>query len=212
MNRGLYRTSHRYDANSIGSYRGVLHAKGRSAESLSRRPIVPHIRLPDAGWEAPRGTSRTDESHRQASSGERQPESRSFNSDFYGKTFGEKVRQCFEKLASGRATTPGRGRTGEQSSMTLLSRIQGFLAVAPRESPKFDASMAQLVDDFRNERASNMATLIESTSIKGAQLSLCQVKLEDCQNELNKWQQYAKKLEKECLKCGANIPKAPDEE
>lgn len=88
--------------------------------------------------------------------------------------------------------------------MTFLARVAQIFSPHPLESCRFDESMAGLVDEFRNTRASELAALIESRGERGAQLAACQI-------EVNQWRLYARRLEKACLEHGLELPPAPDE-
>ncbi|CAO4170871.1 hypothetical protein [Methylorubrum extorquens] len=67
-----------------------------------------------------------------------------------------------------------------------------------------DASLVQLMDEFRQERSDTLAQLSEEGARRGAQLAMAR-------QDATRWRHYALALERICLAHGLDLPRGPDE-
>ena len=80
--------------------------------------------------------------------------------------------------------------------------------LAPGPSPaarQNSVELAQVLTEFREQRAEDFAQLADRAGRSGA-------KLAEAEKDRDRWRAYAEKLERLCLQHGIAMPAAPDED
>lgn len=79
------------------------------------------------------------------------------------------------------------------------------LTLSTAIAPKGGDEIRRLVEQFREERANDIAALADRAGRSGARLAIME-------RERDAWRAYAQALEKACLGAGLEMPLSPDEE
>lgn len=80
------------------------------------------------------------------------------------------------------------------------------MASGPSQAERQNSmELAQVLTEFREQRAEDFAQLADRAGRSGARLAEAEV-------QLDRWRAYAQKLELLCLRLGIEMPPAPDED
>ncbi|MDP4024473.1 hypothetical protein Q8W71_17750 [Methylobacterium sp. NEAU 140] len=93
--------------------------------------------------------------------------------------------------------------------MSLLSKVMhAFVPAIPTAIPAAQqtaSELAQLVTEFREQRAEDFAAMADRAGRSG-------VRLANAERERDEWRAYARELERLCLGAGLDMPPAPDDD